>query len=182
MRPKRNPVGIRARHSRTCGSHEDTRCNCRPAYEAAVFSKRDGKKLRKTFPTLAAARRWRNDALGELDRGRLRALSATTVRESADRWVERARQGAVRNRSGDTYKPSAIRSYEEALRLRVVPEFGAVRLSDLARADLQRFVGRLLSDGMGASTIRNTLLPLPRSTAMPRLTARSRSTPDPRRH
>jgi len=154
------PVGIRARHSRTCRAHEGVRCNCRPSYEAFVFSKRDGKKLRKTFPSLAAARGWRNDALGELDRGRLRAPTSLTVREAADRWLEGAREGSVRNRSGDRYKPSAIRSYDAALRLRLLDELGPVRLSEVSRADLQRVAGRLLAKGHSASTIRNTFLPL----------------------
>jgi integrase len=42
----------------------------------------------------------------------------------------------------------------------VLPEFGAVKLSELSRADLQRFAGRLLAEGLSPSTIRNTFLPL----------------------
>ena len=62
MRSKRTtPTGIRARHSRTCGVVEGGRCNCRPSYEAFVFSQRDGRKIRKTFQTLAAAKAWRAD-------------------------------------------------------------------------------------------------------------------------
>jgi integrase len=49
---------------------------------------------------------------------------------------------------------------EQALRLRLVPELGGVRLSDLRRADVQALVDRLLRDGHEPATIRNTLLPL----------------------
>jgi hypothetical protein len=42
-----------------------------------------------------------------------------------------------------------------------MPEFGAVRLSELQRKDLQGYVDRLLVDGVhNPSTIRNTLVPL----------------------
>ena len=46
------------------------------------------------------------------------------------------------------------------MRLRVLPEFGAARLSDLSRPDLQDFVERLISEDLAASTIQVTLLPL----------------------
>ena len=66
----------------------------------------------------------------------------------------------MRNRSGDRYKPSVIRGYDEALRLRLLDELGSVRLSEVSRADLHRMAGNLLAAGFSASTIRNTFLPL----------------------
>src|SRR5436190_9328212 len=122
MRSKRNSAGIRARHSRSCRSRLDGRCNCRPSYEAWVYSKRDGKKVRKTFPTLAAAKSWRNDALTALNRGRFRAPVPTTVREAAAGWLDGAKAGTIRNRGGRTFKPSTLRGYERSLTLRVLPE------------------------------------------------------------
>ena len=41
--------GIRKRHSKGCSARDGGRCNCKAGYEAWVFSKRDGKKIRKTF-------------------------------------------------------------------------------------------------------------------------------------
>ncbi len=70
----------------------------------------------------------------------------------------RARAGTIRNRSGDRYKPSAIRGYEQGMRLRVLPEFGAVRLADLTRPDLQDFADGPLAEGFSASTIQVALL------------------------
>jgi hypothetical protein len=52
-------------------------------YEASVFSVRDGKKIRKTFPTLAAAKAWRADALVGLRRGALRSAKRQTRSGSA---------------------------------------------------------------------------------------------------
>jgi site-specific recombinase XerD len=62
--------------------------------------------------------------------------------------------------SGDPYKPSVIRTYEIALRRRVLPALGAYRLADLRRTDLQDFADRLLATGTDPSTIKNTLMPL----------------------
>jgi integrase len=53
-----------------------------------------------------------------------------------------------------------VRSYESSLRLRVLPELGARRLTDVERADLQALVDRMVVDGDGASTVRNALLPV----------------------
>jgi integrase len=70
------------------------------------------------------------------------------------------RSGAVRNRSGHRYKPSAIRGYEAALVARVLPELGGARLSEIRRVDVQEFADRLCAEGLDASTVRNTLMPL----------------------
>ena len=48
--------GIRKLHSKACAVGGGKRCDCGAGYEAFVFSARDGKKIRKTFPTLAAAK------------------------------------------------------------------------------------------------------------------------------
>ena len=72
-------AGIRTRHGRRCRSLNDGRCNCKPSYEAWVFSARDGKKIRKTFGSLAEAKGWRSDAEGAVRRRTLRAPTAITV-------------------------------------------------------------------------------------------------------
>ena len=92
--------------------------------------------------------------------GSLRAAKPITVEQAWEAWHQGARAGAVTNRSGDPYKPSALRSYERGMRLRVLPEFGCVRLAELHRPDLQEFADRLLADGRNPSTIQVTLLPL----------------------
>ena len=152
--------GIVVRHSRACATRADGECNCKPGYQASAWSRKDGRPIRKTFPTLAAARGWRADAQTQLRKGTLRAPTPTTVRQAAEALIEGARRGAIRTRSAETYKPSTVRSYEEALRLRVLPELGAVRLSALSANDLQDFADGLVAQGLDASTVRNTLLPL----------------------
>ncbi len=125
-----------------------------------MFSARENRKLRKTFSTLAQAKAWRADAQGALRRGSITAAASPTLEAAATAWLAGARAGAVRNRSGDVYKPSVVRGYEQSLRLRLLPEFGRVQLGEIHRADVQAFVDRMLVDGRHASTIRNTLLPL----------------------
>ena len=83
-----------------------------------------------------------------------------TLREAAEAWLEGVKSGAIRNRSGHPYKPSAIRGYEASLVLRVLPELGGLRLSEVRRVDLQDFADRLCADGLDPSTVRNTLMPL----------------------
>ena len=153
-------VGILVRHLKACAAHSGGRCNCRPTYQASVWSARDGRRIKKSFPTLAEAKAWRVDAQGAIRRGTMRAPSQLTLREVAEAWLSGARKGSIRNRSGDRYKPSVIRTYEIALRLRVLPELGGRNLSEIRRADLQDFADRLLAAGTDASTIRNTLMPL----------------------
>jgi integrase len=153
-------TGIEVRHAKACASREGRKCNCRPTYQASVWSAPDGKRLRKTFPTLAAARAWRAEAQTAIRRGKLRAPAATTLREASEELLEGMRSGRVRTRSGDVYKPSAVRSYEAALRDRVLPALGGKRLADLQRRDVQRLADELLGEGLDPSTVRNTLMPL----------------------
>jgi len=44
--------------------------------------------------------------------------------------------------------------------MRILPEIGGAKISDIRRADVQRFVNRMLSAELDASTIRNSLMPL----------------------
>jgi hypothetical protein len=97
-------------------------------------------------------RGWGADALVALRQGRLTAALTPTPAEAAEGWVVGARAGAIRNRSGDPYKPSVVRGYEKSLRLRILPALRGVRLSDLRRAQLRVLVERMLLDGLGAST------------------------------
>jgi hypothetical protein len=136
------PEGIRLRHSRSCDAASRCRCS---SYEAWVYSRRDDRKIRKTFPTLAAA---------------LRAPTSITLAQAAGEFLTGARDGRIPNRSRQPYKPAALRGYEHALRERVLPELGSRRLSDITRADVQDLADALTASGLSASTVQNTLDPL----------------------
>jgi integrase len=153
-------TGIDVRHRQSCSSRSGGRCNCKPAYQAHVWSARDDKRIRKTFTTLAAARAWRAEAQAALGRGTLKAPAATTVAAAAEELVEGMRGGRIRTRSGDLYKPSAIRGYQAALRDRILPALGGKRLADVQRRDVQHLADDLLAQGLDPSTVRNALMPL----------------------
>jgi len=153
-------AGIRARHGKLCPSRSGGACKCRATYQANVWSARDGKRLFKTFATLAEAKAWRADTQVALRNGTMRAGSSGTLREAAETWLAGVKSGAVRNRSGHRYKPSAIRGYEAALVMRVLPALGGLRLSEVRRVELQDFADHLCADGLDPSTVRNTLMPL----------------------
>lgn len=153
-------TGITKRHSSGCASRSGRKCDCNAGYEAWVFSPRDNRKIRKTLPTHGAARSWRVQAQRDVRVGALRAASDQTLRQASQIWLERAGEGAIRNRSGDAYKPSVLRGYEQGLRLHVLPAIGAHKLGRITTSDLQGLVERWQVAKMNPSTIRNALLPL----------------------
>ena len=152
--------GVVRIHSRNCPAKDGKRCNCNAGWRASVWSSRDGKKIRRTFARESEAKSWRADAKRGLDLGTLRAPTPTTVRDAWEAWIAGAKAGTVTNRSGDPYKPSALRTYERAMRLRVLPRFGGNRLADVRRPDLQEFADKLAVKGLNPSTVKVTLLPL----------------------
>ena len=156
---KSTPTGLRARHSRSCGA-PGARCTCSPSWEAWAYDRRTGRKIRKTFPTQAAAKAWRVEATTAVRKGALRAAPSIMLREAAAAWLAGARDGSIRNRSGDVYKPSAIRGYDAALKQHILPDLGGAKLADIGRADLQDLADRMLGARKDPSTIRNAIMPL----------------------
>ena len=153
-------TGITKRHGKGCSARKGGRCSCNAGWEAAVYSPRDGRKIRKTFAREAEAKTWRADALAALSRGTLRAPTKTTLRETAETWIAGAEAGEIRNRSGHRFKPSTLRGYRRALEDRVLPLIGDAKLSAVTTSDLQTLVDRWQAEGQPASTIRNTIKPL----------------------
>jgi integrase len=153
--------GIVIRHSQACASQSGAGgCDCRPGYQAQVYSPRDRRTIRKTFTSLADARSWRAETQVALRRGTLRAPSRTTLAEEAASWLSAANAGVIRARSGDPYKPSALRSYEQALAGKLLPELGHLKVSAINRNSVQDLVDQLSAAGLAPSTVRNSILPL----------------------
>jgi integrase len=95
----------------------------------------------------------------EVRRGRAGAPSTRTLEEAGREWLALAAAGVVRTRSGDPYKPSALRAHALDLQA-LLPELGHPRLSAVTRNQLQDIVDRMVADGKGPSTVRNRLMPL----------------------
>lgn len=90
----------------------------------------------------------------------MRAPTATTLREAWEVWIEAARRGEIRNRNRRAYKPAALRSYDNDMKLYVLSGYGARRLADIRADDLQGLVDRLIGNGLSGSRVRNVVVPL----------------------
>jgi integrase len=143
--------------TRRVGIEERTDANGRKQYRGHAYDRRARRKLRGDWTySLAAAKSWRKDAVAKLDAGTLSANRGDPISLAAAAFVAEMKAGTARTRSGDAYKPSAIRDYERGFRLRIVPAIGGSRLADVRTSDLQRLVSRWQADDLDASTIRNT--------------------------
>jgi integrase len=154
--------GLTPRHSKRCASRHGRRCDCTPKWEAWVFDKRTGDKIRYTAKNKTEAKLWRQDALVALRRGELRAPRQGERRVGAalDELVAGMQDGTVLDRSGRRYRPSTIRNYAADIRRWINPKLGHLRVSELRRGDIQRLIDRMHADGLAGSTIRNKVEPL----------------------
>lgn len=154
-------AAIEVRHQKSCRvGNGGTRCNCEPSFRAAVWSPRDRKRIRKTFATMSAAKRWRVNAEAAVGKGALRVARKTTLRQASEDWLAAVASGIARNRSGDPFKPSVVRSYEQSLDLHVLPRLGGVPVDELRRVDLQDLVDEMIAAGRSPSTVANTIKPV----------------------
>lgn len=164
--PRARHVGIVVKHRARCASSDGARCNCARVYQASIWSARERKRIRRHFDTLSDAKAWRAESYGKLRRRELRAPSNVTFGQVAELWLAGVRAGSIHTRSGDRYKPSTVRSYEQALRGRkrkrdgVLAAFGHIRLSELSLDDVQEYADRLMLAGSQPATIRNAIMPV----------------------
>jgi integrase len=159
-RPRAGPrrptgEGVRPRHSRWCPRPAGGACTCEPRWEAGVYSRRDHAKVRKSFADYWAAKVWRHEQFELARDGLLRSPSRQTLAETSSAWLRLALEGKIRNRSGRRYKPSALRTLEQDLRLRLVPSLGSRRMAEITRFDLQHLVSAWLDIGLSASKVRS---------------------------
>ena len=122
--------GIEVRHRKGCRSRRRP-VGCQPTYRASVWLNREGRRIR----SLSDDRRREGVAqdAAAAAQGHDAGPSPTTLAEAAEAWLAGARDGSIRNRSGDPYKPSAIRGYERRCAAERSPTF-ALKL-DRLRAD-----------------------------------------------
>lgn len=140
------------------------------SYRAWVYDRREKRKVRKTFPTHAAAKAWRADALAEVKAGRMRAAQKPRFEELFGRvvdgrwvdgiWIERAYAGVSRTRGRRPFKELTVRSVRQHYQRRLERPFGRKRLDEVTLPDLQEFVDSLEMEGLSPSTIEGTILPL----------------------
>lgn len=154
------PEGVVKRHARACASRGEGACDCVPTWQAHAWDPKEAKKIRKTFPTAAAAKSWRAGASVAIADKKLRAVKSPTLAVAAADMLAGMRSGAIRARRGVTYKPSTVASHESSLREHVLPTLGRTRLSDVSRGNLTKMIERMLGAGLSGSTVRNAVNPL----------------------
>lgn len=153
---KTRTPGIYRIHARGCTS---STCRC-SRYQAAVYSARDRKLIRRHFDSAREAQLWQSEIRGAVERREVNAIRRRTVQEAADELLAGIRDGTMVNRSGRPYKPATIRRYERALRIYLLPDLGHRKLQDVDRRTVKVLVARWQRDGLNGSTIRNNLDPL----------------------
>jgi integrase len=129
-------------------------------FEAAVYDKRTGRKRRKTFATLAAAKSWRADAMRQVERNTLPVATSRRLEEAAAVFVAGMADGSVRDRKESVYKPGTVRTYERQLAQDVLPHLGRYRLHEITKRDIRELVAKLRERGLSDSSVKNALDPV----------------------
>jgi integrase len=129
------------------------------SYRACVYDKHAQKYRRSSWsPLLGTAKSARNSLLSLIEAGVL-GDTDLTLSAAVEVFMRGAESGAIRNRSGDVFKPSAIESYKSSLDLHVLPALGGKRLDAIRRKDIQKLIDAMMVR-YSASTIRNMVNPL----------------------
>ena len=86
-----------------------------------------------------------------------RSTDPVLVAEVVDGFIEAAQSGRANNRSGRSYRPSALRDLRGILRHHVARDLGHMRLADVRRRHLQVLLDRLAAEGLSESRIRSVI-------------------------
>ena len=155
--------GIIRRHSKSCRSRDGGRCSCKAGWQAWVYLPREGRKIYRSFSREAEAKAWRADAQAAANRGALRPVRKDTrsLAEALADFVAGMAAGTVRPKGRGGYKPATVRSYAQHLRVYIESSaLGALKVTEVSRADVQAFADELLAAGLSAGTVSNVLNPI----------------------
>ena len=115
-------------------------------WQARASYWRDGTLHRKAVyaKTRSEVERKLRKLLTELEHGRVPADGRLTVRDFLERWftLHRAR-----------LRPRTVRTYEQIIRLYLVPELGRLRLAHLVPSEIERALLRLCERGLAPRTV-----------------------------
>lgn len=129
---------------------------------AQVYSRIDAKRKSKVFGAreLALAKNWRRDTQTALAKGEIVVGRSPTLRKASELFLDGIRNGTIRTRSRQRYKPSTIARYNRALEAHLLPELGSLKLDEIRPGKLTDFVGKLQATGLAANSVRNAFMPL----------------------
>ena len=107
-------------------------------------------QIRKSgFPTLKAAQQERAGIVQQLGAGTFKPRSNLTLAAFLEQWVHERTVLGLR-----PLKPSTARMYVSYIEQDIAPTIGRLRVDQVTKHDLQRFVNGLIAEGRGATTIR----------------------------
>jgi integrase len=156
-------TGVRKRHSPGCGHWKKERCGCNAGYEAWVYVAREGGKVSRTFKSKDEAALWRAEAMVAANCGTLQLANRDprSLAGALAEFLKDMKEGKVRPRNRERYKPATVRNYDQHLRRRIGPTpLGSMMVTEIGRPDVQDFVDELLGEGLSPSTVNNILNPI----------------------
>ena len=74
---------------------------------------------------LTLRRSWRHDAAGAVRKEHDEAATRQTLQEAGEALIAGMKDGSIRKRDGERFKPSVIRGYQAALEGRIYADLGA---------------------------------------------------------
>ncbi len=121
----------------------------------AIYREPDGtQKWKGGFERQKQAEDFLREVLGDLRNGTYQTLRDRTFTDYADYWLQAETVGL---------KPATIAEWESHLRNHLIPEFGPLRLQQISRERIQRYVARLVEEKkLKPKSIRNIFVPLHR--------------------
>ncbi len=112
----------------------------------------DGTQIKRAIgPSIREAEEVLAAEVAAVNRGERRSVSRDTFEVAAAQWLDRKRP---------RLEDSTYRNYERDLRLRLVPEFGRLRLRDITRDRIETYLARLDDGKLSRKTINDSLIPL----------------------
>jgi len=132
--------------------YEKRQTNAGPVYTARVELEADPitgkrKRTRITAKTEKELRRLITAAEHRVHTGTYIEPGKQSLREYLDDWL--AKKGA-----GESIRPTTYRSYEQLIRVHILPALGNVRLQKLTAAQLESFYAERLGYGLSPRTVR----------------------------
>jgi len=121
----------------------------------AIYREPDGtQKWKGSFERQKQAEDFLREVLGDVRNGTYQKLRDRTFADYADYWLKAETVGL---------KPATVAEWGSHLRNHLIPEFGPLRLQEISRERIQRYVARLVEQKtLKPKSIRNIFVPLHR--------------------
>lgn len=136
----------------------DKRCRCEPCYVARVWDPTRHRSMTSpSFRSPHQAVDWLQATKAAFREGSFAYESSITVNTASKRFLEAAKGGIARNKKGQPYKKSTLKTIEGALNGRIKDELGSLRLAKVRRGHVQKLVDGMVADELSGSRVRNVL-------------------------